>query len=403
MTARQRQRHAKGSHGSARRTLEDLDDWTGTDSSRTTAGSSGQSPEPYGWRTTRRTSKLGKRLRREARSERRKERLNAGVKSVGSGLAGVLRVIGIGLGVVAVAILVLFLLVTGINATARWLAGREAPGDSGSDARAEQARENLLIIGDAGEAGANFLAVRLDEEDNQIFGIAIPSGAFMEVPGQGFERVGDSYAAGAEVSLAAVSNYLSVPFERYVVVDDAVYQNAVATHSLSEVIATAEPGNLSEEERAEIQAFIDQVPGDNTAIVQLPVTPIDLGGETFYEPQKEEIADLLLQWWGVKVGADDAVTRVIIYNGVGTPGIAGQAAQELITQGLRVVETRNADRFDYAKTLVVVQNGDVAQGDVVRDVLGVGEVIDQPSTQDVADVIVIIGADYKPPDEESTS
>jgi hypothetical protein len=88
---------------------------------------------------------------------------------------------------------------------------------------------------------------------------------------------------------------------------------------------------------------------------------------------------------------------------VGTPGIAGIAARELIKQGMQVVETRNADRFDYAKTLVVVQNGDAQQGQLVRDALGVGEVVDQPSTQDVADVIVIIGADYTPPEEESTS
>lgn len=224
----------------------------------------------------------------------------------------------------------------------------------------------------------------------------------MEVPGQGFEQVGDSLAAGADVSLAAISNYLSVPFERYVVVDDAVYQNVVTNHSLRDVMASADPGNLGEDEQAEIAAFIDQVPGDRTAVVSLPVTPIDLGGETFYEPQKEEIADLLLQWWGVKVGADDSATRVIIYNGVGTPGIAGIAAQELITQGMHVVETRNADRFDYAKTLVVVQNGDVEQGELVRKALGVGDVVDQPSTQDVADVIVIIGADYTPPEQEST-
>jgi hypothetical protein len=225
----------------------------------------------------------------------------------------------------------------------------------------------------------------------------------MEVPGQGFEGVGDSLAAGADVSMAAISNYLSVPFERYVVVDDAVYQNIVTNHSLRDVMADADPGNLSGEEQAEIAAFIEQVPGDRTAIVSLPVTPIDLGGETFYEPQKDEIADLLLQWWGVEVGAEDSVTRVIIYNGVGTPGIAGEAARQLIAQGMQVVETRNADRFDYAKTLVIVQNGDTQQGELVREALGVGEVVDQPSTQDVADVIVIVGADYAPPEEESTS
>jgi len=389
----------KGGRARDNRTLADLDAWTGTakpDEERSTP-----SPEVYGWRSTRRTSKLGKRRRREARAERRKERLNVGVRTVGSGLAGVVRVIGMALAAVVVSALVLFLVVTGINATARWIASRDAKDASGSET--EAARENVLIIGDSGEAGTNFLAVRLDEENNQIFGIAIPSGAFMEVPGQGFERVGDSFAAGAKVSLAAISNYLSVPFEKYVVVDDATYQEALTGQSLGNVMANADPGNLSEDERERVTTFIEGVSGDRTALVPLPVTPIDLGGETFYEPQREEVADLLLQWWGVRVGSDDSVTRVIVYNGVGTPGVAGAAARELITQGMQVVETRNADRFDYGSTLVVVQDGDMEQGERVRDALGVGEVVDQPSSQDVADIIVIIGADYKPPEEESTS
>ena len=129
----------------------------------------------------------------------------------------------------------------------------------------------------------------------------------------------------------------------------------------------------------------------------LPVKPIDLGGQTFFEPQRDKIADLLLQWWDVRLGAEDSAVRVIIYNGAGTPGIAGQAAQQLIAAGMRVVDTKNADRFDYDTTLIVVQDGNTEQGDVVRSALGVGEVVDKPSEQDVADVIVIIGLDYEPP------
>ncbi len=92
-----------------------------------------------------------------------------------------------------------------------------------------------------------------------------------------------------------------------------------------------------------------------------------------------------------------ATTRVILYNGAGTPGVAGEAAQQLIRGGFRVVDTKNADNFNYAKTKIVVQRGDVKQGDEIARILGVGTVEQQPSEQDVADVIVIIGKDYKPP------
>lgn len=350
-----------------------------------------------GWRTTRRSSKLGKRLRREARMRRMKERARSAIRGAGataaSAVAGVLK----GIGVLLVVALALFVIATGVNAAARYLARKEAERAGGSAARAEQARENLLIIGESPEGGAEFLAVRLDEKDRQVLGIAVPGGAFMEVPGQGFERVGDSYAAGPEVSLAAVSNFLSVPFERYVVVDAQVYKDALAAQSLRDLIGQVKTGNLAPGELDEVARFIEGVSADRTALVPLPVRPIDLGGQTFFEPQKDRIADLLLQWWGVRVGERDAAVRVMVYNGVGTPGIAGIAAQQLISAGLKVVETRNADRFDYAETLIVVQDGDVKQGERVRDVLGVGRVLDQPSAQDVADVIVIIGKDYLPP------
>jgi hypothetical protein len=307
------------------------------------------------------------------------------------------QIIGIGILSLAAVLAVLAVIALSVNATARWLATREAQQAATPEAQAERARENLLIIGESGTAGADFLAVRLDEQDEQILGIAIPGGAFMEVPGQGFERVGDSFAAGPDVSLAAISNYLTVPFDRYVIVDVAVYQDALENQSLRGVMAALQDSNLSDEERESVTAFIESVPGDRPALVPLPVKPIALGGQTFFEPQRDQVADLLLQWWGVKLGAEDSAVRVIIYNGAGTPGIAGEAAQQLIAAGVRVVDTKNADRFDYDTTLIVVQDGDLTQGDLIKSALGVGEIIDQPAEQDVADVIVIIGEDYVPP------
>jgi hypothetical protein len=129
----------------------------------------------------------------------------------------------------------------------------------------------------------------------------------------------------------------------------------------------------------------------------MPVKPIKLGDQTYFEPQKNEVADLLKSWWGVDPSQASVATRVVVYNGAGAPGIAGEAAQELIRAGLKVIDTQNADSFDYATTKIVVRRGDADRGEEVRKVLGVGDVSVEPSTQNVTDVIVIVGKDYTPP------
>jgi len=353
-------------------------------------------PQPQGWRATKRSSKLGHKVRRQQKAERLKSSVRDGARATRNTVIATLQVIGMAVGGVLAVLVVLFVLALGVNAGARWLAEREAREEASPEAQAEKAEENLVVIGKNGDGSAEFLAVRLDEEGEQILGIGIPSGAFMEVPGQGFERVGDSLSGGPGVSLAAISNYLSIPFEHYVVVDVVIYQDAMTNQSLRTVMENVQETDLSEEDRARIAGFIEGVKGERTALVPLPVRPIDLGGETFFEPQRDQISDLLLQWWGVRLGAEDTSVRVILYNGSGTPGIAGEAAQQVIAAGLRVVDTKNADRFDYDTTLIVVQSGETSHGELVQAALGVGEIVEKPSEQEVADVIVIIGRDYQP-------
>jgi hypothetical protein len=351
-----------------------------------------------GYRASRRSSKTGKHRRREARHKRAKASVQERAQSAAGAAGRGLKSAGAVLLAVVAGVALLALVAAGVNYGARLLAAR-SDGNDDPAAVGERARENLLIIGSAEGGGADFLAVRIDEDGNQVFGIAIPDGAFMEVPGQGFERIGDSYRAGPRVSMAAIANYLSVPFERYLVVTRDVYEQALAEQSLKGIVAQASESSLGVQEREDLGKLLDGIGTDRVALVPLPVKPISLGDETYYEPQRDQVADLLLSWWGVRLGADDGVLRLIIYNGAGIPGIAGEAAQALIDAGMRVVDTRNADRFDYATTLIVVQRGDVARAGEVRDVLGVGETVDQPTQQNVADMIVIIGKDWTPPKE----
>ena len=352
-----------------------------------------QPPEvPTGYRSTKRASKAAKHAKR---AERQHEistavgRFTRTVQAIGYYLALLV-------GVLLVGMLVLLLVASAVNMIARWTA-KQSGGTTTQAESERRARENLLVIGEQSGKATGFLAVRVTTVDKQIYGIAIPDGAFIEVPGQGFARLGDSYSAGPGVSLSAVSNYLTVPFRSFIVVPTAAYQQAVKTQSVASLLSAETSTNLSAQAKQQLAQDIASIPKENTAIVPLPVQPVHLGSQTYFQPQRAQVSDLLTKWWGVDASKVAQVTRVILYNGAGTPGIAGEAAQQVIHAGLRVVDTKNADNFNYAQTVIIVQHGDLQQGKDIAKVLGVGQVKSQPSDQNIADVIVIVGKDYKPP------
>lgn len=347
-----------------------------------------------GYRSTRRTSLAGKRARRTEKVVRTRTRVGHGVGQVTGVLARVAKTAG-GVALIALVLMVgLYLMAIGINAFARWNARRLAA-QTGSVA--DRARDNLLVIGvDNGQA-IGFTALKAERPNKRVLGIAIPDGAFVEVPGQGFERIGESYVAGPEVAKDAVSNYLLVPFLRYVVIDGDAYQGLLKNQDVGQLLSRAVQTDLTKAEQQSLQQYFSSVKTKDVWIVPLPVKAIAVGDQRYFEPQRAEVADLLLQWWGVRVDQQKAAPRVVVYNGVGTPGIAGKAAQQLIRKGFRVIDSGNADKFDYKRTQVLLYHGTDADARAVRDVLGTGDIKVQSAPQQLTDIIVIIGADYQPP------
>lgn len=351
---------------------------------------------PSGWRTSRRGSKVARRARKDIKWHQHKETVDKVATRTRRTARHILYLVGIGIAGVLGAVLVFYLLALGINGIARWNAQRAAQIENSPEAQAEKAKDNVLLIAVDGDRATGFLALRHDAEAGQVYGIAIPDGAFIEVPGQGFERIGDSYEVGPEISLAAVSNFFTVPFTSYAVIDTEIYQTAMTNLSLLGVAEAFTETNLEGADLERWTQAFDETPVENIALVPMPVKPINLGNETYFEPQRADLADLLETWWGVTISDTEQVTRVIVYNGAGKPGIAGVAAQDLIRGGFRVIDTKNADNFDYATTQIVVQNGDESTAGGITDILGVGTVTVQLADQQVADVIIIIGADYVP-------
>jgi hypothetical protein len=343
--------------------------------------------EGSGYRSSRRTSKARKKRRVEDTKGRAAKAARGGAQRAAFAVAAIVGILVVG-----------YLAVIGINGIARWNALRNA--DSTPRPFEATVEDNVVVIGVADGDVEGFLALGLNEDNGDVVGVGIPGGAFMEVPGQGFQRVEDSLVTGADVSADAISNFLGVRFDKYAVIDAAAYQTALQGQDLTGVLASVEETNMSEEDLARFAGAFDTTPTEDIVIVPLPVRPISLGEETYFEPELDEVADLIETWWGVDPTVRGERVRVIVYNGAGVPGIAGEAAQALITEGFRVVETRNADNFDHDTTEIYLYHGDEVEGERVREVLGVGQVSRQDASQDIADIIVIVGADFVPPETD---
>jgi anionic cell wall polymer biosynthesis LytR-Cps2A-Psr (LCP) family protein len=150
---------------------------------------------------------------------------------------------------------------------------------------------------------------------------------------------------------------------------------------------------------------------DDAAALQydtLPVVPIDTGsgagqtGAVFrVDPDATRaVVDRLLAG-SVPAGAREEGNRVLVLNGVGTPGLGEQVRARLVPQGFVFVGSRNASRFGYARTQVLVPEETTqaqALGARVARALGLPEDAVRSTDQlgSVADAVVLVGADFRP-------
>jgi anionic cell wall polymer biosynthesis LytR-Cps2A-Psr (LCP) family protein len=135
----------------------------------------------------------------------------------------------------------------------------------------------------------------------------------------------------------------------------------------------------------------------------LPVIPIDPGGGVsafrIDAPRLTTVVDRLLAA-SVPPGVREGGNRVLVLNGVGTPGLGEAVRAKIVPAGFVFVDSRNAPQFGVEKTQVFVPEATPeaqALGERVAKALGVPPT--SVATQGfgtVADVVVLVGADFKP-------
>jgi anionic cell wall polymer biosynthesis LytR-Cps2A-Psr (LCP) family protein len=136
----------------------------------------------------------------------------------------------------------------------------------------------------------------------------------------------------------------------------------------------------------------------------LPVTEIDTGGAvTSYGLDAAQAAATMRARFPGALQKDSGgeSLRVLVENGVGTPGLVEKARAKLVAAGFRFVNGGNASPFNHDPSGVLVPDGtdkSLDRGRRVAAALGLPESSVQPEDrgQSVADVIVILGADFAP-------
>ena len=177
---------------------------------------------------------------------------------------------------------------------------------------------------------------------------------------------------------------------------------------IEEAVAALADGSrstLSRSELAQVLAGAHAVAvKDNLLSDVLPVNPIETGsGEESYGINAPQAAALMQSRFAPSLvqGSDLEAIRVLVQNGVGTPGLVDKARTRLIDAGFRFVNGGNAQPFDQEVTLVAIPDtspASVERGGKVAAALGLpaDAVGVSGQGQTVAEVIVVLGSDFRP-------
>ena len=208
-----------------------------------------------------------------------------------------------------------------------------------------------------------------------------------------------SYQAPGEDATAVLSRFQTV-FQA--VVDTLPQKPAQAQKTLARAgVHTTLPA-------ADVATLLTSLARDEHANallpVDLPTKPIDSGsGTTSYRVDQPQLTSLVQQQLGPSLPSRSTLKHktVLIENGAGTPGLVQSACDRLLPAGYSFGGSGNAPNFNYAKSQVIVFDTTVAAARLGDDVarllrLPTADVVASTQGQNVADVVVILGRDYKP-------
>jgi hypothetical protein len=271
------------------------------------------------------------------------------------------------------------------------------------------------------EGGPTYIAVFATGGKPSV-AVAVPAEVTISLPGQSLGTLADAAASGedglVEVALenllgAPVDNGVLAPLSSVSAVVDGLGGLQVRERSMSGSDVASYLSNVPSEGPVDLaflrwqdvlEGIIEEAPDSPEALPEtlaplleeepssfraFPV--IDIGGGLLRPDQ--ESAEALVEEHFI-TAAPDAV-RLVVLNGVGTPGIGEEVARILIPEGFRLVSSGNANTFRLEVTQIIASSRrDIEAAELARTLLGAGEVSLGNQSAGLADVTVVVGRDF---------
>ncbi|MBI4770746.1 MAG: LCP family protein [Chloroflexi bacterium] len=184
--------------------------------------------------------------------------------------------------------------------------------------------------------------------------------------------------------------------------------------TLYQALADGITTNLSLDQMVRLALLAQQIPDGNIHSAVIDSNYVELGispdGLDILKPIPGKIRELREQIFAsdgpyapVVVQSNEELlkgeaARVSIENGTFTAGLAALAADYLRGKGVNVVEVTNADRRDYATTVIVDYTGKPYTVRWLAEAMHVsGSIFSGSEPGSAVDVVVIVGSDWRPP------
>ncbi|MDD5748384.1 MAG: LCP family protein [Actinomycetota bacterium] len=130
--------------------------------------------------------------------------------------------------------------------------------------------------------------------------------------------------------------------------------------------------------------------------VHLPVREFRYEKTIVHRLDQEKLGAFIKKYLKVESPSESRI-RVEVLNGCGVPGISEKVASGLGMSDFQIVNTGNADNFEYPETLIIIYDNSKkmkAAAENVRNTLEVGKAEAHPRNQNLVDITIVVGKDY---------
>lgn len=260
---------------------------------------------------------------------------------------------------------------------------------------------NMLIIGvqEIGESKAakGLLLAKIDLTNGSIQAVNIPDRTYLNINSLGLDQISKSFNMGLATTKKTVEDLMHVTVDNHIIMHYEDFEFLVSDNRFQDAFEKTIETNLFENEKKAYGIAVSRIDTSKISIVALPVKYMSINGEPFYEPDNQEISSLIESLWGIKIEIKTQPVRIIVLNGSGQPGVGKQVSDKLSPDGFVIIDVRNASSFNYKTTQIVAYKEEfLDKAKELKQMLGVGEAVYHPVSQDVAEIAIIVGHDFKP-------